>query len=846
MVTAATQAQSLRSNSSSQLPAPEPLNAANLASASSYNPASQSQLYQQWGFVNHPVFTDAFTSTQQQQQQQPQQVPANDYSGIAQGPPPFRAYTPSYSSQSSIEDASAFPQSLPPSASYSQPGYSMQDYQQQHSLHQQQHPQAWRDRAHDDGLSLYSASSVSRPGTPASNLSPFHGATDQRLQQPGAFSAGGSASPSPLLHAAGLDPGHLVLGDPAVSPAPSPSPHQQQLQHQQPRLFDHDRDATMHPPTQQQQQPPQQAPSSSSSSAALQQQPHQPSPSRESTVGGLQPNADQHAAQPPSDLGSLNFLGQCFSASPTGSPRADLPPHSTAPNSYFAPDYGTSAGAQSTLPAVQVDEGAATSQSSKNNSLLSKLNIPLMAPSIELECATATAGPVTAKPSGQTSTQLDRMIAQSQGVSVLHFFCSPRGPPTVLMFMLLSPFEQQSSSDHLLPAYSHQQQQQPQGAGMSQGGAGPSASQMAAPQQMLAPHQHPAASSGPRKSRSHSETDLAFMMFPPPQDQHQQHPQQPQGWASQSINPHALNPPSFFPQSASRQSSADDMFNNPMRDSLVGPRRSSNVSERPSFNWPYDQQHAHAPLPGRPTSAEPMSGHYHQQHLQQPQPQAQPAPFVRGHHRMAMSEDLSHMPSSSANFFGASSSSPAFGAQQQQQQTHEAARGTPSPLPPSPQPYPGGGAPQQQMQPQHSQQAFSPMPVASLFDGSGFDPSGQNPLAPQQHHMFPTAGVSNECPSPAMSMSSGSTDPQQQQPYFDASQHMFSSSNESLLLPPEAQQDQYASTDSAGNINVASQTTMATKEAAARRRKPGTEAKYSCHYCGETFTRNYNLRGHMR
>lgn len=47
-------------------------------------------------------------------------------------------------------------------------------------------------------------------------------------------------------------------------------------------------------------------------------------------------------------------------------------------------------------------------------------------------------------------------------------------------------------------------------------------------------------------------------------------------------------------------------------------------------------------------------------------------------------------------------------------------------------------------------------------------------------------------------------------------------------------------------LHWASQTTAATKQAAIARRKPGIEARFACHYCGESFTRAYNLRGHLR
>ncbi|GAA94664.1 uncharacterized protein L969DRAFT_17572 [Mixia osmundae IAM 14324] len=42
-----------------------------------------------------------------------------------------------------------------------------------------------------------------------------------------------------------------------------------------------------------------------------------------------------------------------------------------------------------------------------------------------------------------------------------------------------------------------------------------------------------------------------------------------------------------------------------------------------------------------------------------------------------------------------------------------------------------------------------------------------------------------------------------------------------------------------------SQTTEATRAAAEARRKPGTQAKFECEFCGQTFTRRYNLAGHL-
>lgn len=48
---------------------------------------------------------------------------------------------------------------------------------------------------------------------------------------------------------------------------------------------------------------------------------------------------------------------------------------------------------------------------------------------------------------------------------------------------------------------------------------------------------------------------------------------------------------------------------------------------------------------------------------------------------------------------------------------------------------------------------------------------------------------------------------------------------------------------SPGRLDVHSKTTEATKAAAKKRRKEGTEARYVCELCGETFTRRYNLKG---
>ena len=50
----------------------------------------------------------------------------------------------------------------------------------------------------------------------------------------------------------------------------------------------------------------------------------------------------------------------------------------------------------------------------------------------------------------------------------------------------------------------------------------------------------------------------------------------------------------------------------------------------------------------------------------------------------------------------------------------------------------------------------------------------------------------------------------------------------------------------ASDVTFESKTTEATKQAARRRRKDPYGAKFECEYCQETFTRAYNLKGHIR
>lgn len=58
----------------------------------------------------------------------------------------------------------------------------------------------------------------------------------------------------------------------------------------------------------------------------------------------------------------------------------------------------------------------------------------------------------------------------------------------------------------------------------------------------------------------------------------------------------------------------------------------------------------------------------------------------------------------------------------------------------------------------------------------------------------------------------------------------------------------YGSSVSNANSEVTfeSKTTEATKQAARRRRKDPNNARFICEYCGESFTRAYNLKGHIR
>lgn len=346
--------------------APEPLNAANLASAA-YQPA-QSQLYSQWGFVHNPSYPGPqqpwFNAAAQPEQQQP-----------------LRAYTPSYTSRSSM-DGSVLPSSPMP-MHHQQPHYQSHSPSQQQQQQQHQQHQGWRDTAQDDGLSLYSASSISRPSTPSNYQSFYNSPSLMPSDDPN------SPLPKPqdgLLTAARPDAGA----------------QHQQLQHQQHLLEDPashqltslgppvaDRHATIQPGF----------------------APYPGPPSRDTTMGfgggssSASPQPASHEASSVAPPPTVSFLGQDFSTSPTASPKASAMHDFSSSHPVDPSEQGG--------PAQQTPY--LMPQPSKTNSL-SRLDIP-MAPSIEFEAATATAGPGTARPNGQTSTQLDRMIAQSRGVS---------------------------------------------------------------------------------------------------------------------------------------------------------------------------------------------------------------------------------------------------------------------------------------------------------------------------------------------------------------------------------------------------------------------------------------------
>lgn len=308
-------------------------------------------------------------------------------------------------------------------------------------------------------------------------------------------------------------------------------------------------------------------------------------------------------------------------------------------------------------------------------------------------------------------------------------------------------------------------------------------------QSLLEPHQHGGQQQWvPRRSRSHSETDATHLALQMPQLHQQPHPGPWDAQYGSSIAPNDVNSRSNSPyaqqayqqqayqagsaSSSSRQGSQDSGFPSfdQMRPSLIGPRRSSNASDVGRPTGPYDDHMSTFRMPGTAPRTMPASNS-----------------FVGrgGHHRMAQSEDFGH----SVPFF---TSAPAF--QPPPSADHHA--------------FPSS--------------TFQPLPSTSLFaDGSsgGGDSSTGGLYLPSFGGGAPGthSRPSSNCPSPSLSASSGSL-----QPYYDASPHLFPSSRDGSVPPMDP--------DFNGEpVHLTSQTTVATKEAAARRRKPGTEAKYSCH-----------------
>lgn len=82
----------------------------------------------------------------------------------------------------------------------------------------------------------------------------------------------------------------------------------------------------------------------------------------------------------------------------------------------------------------------------------------------------------------------------------------------------------------------------------------------------------------------------------------------------------------------------------------------------------------------------------------------------------------------------------------------------------------------------------------------------------------------------------------------------FATGPDGLLDPGRMRRRSSVRSDTSGVSGISgvsdftweSKTTEATKQAAKRRRKDPAAAKFVCEYCNETFTRAYNLKGHIR
>lgn len=122
-----------------------------------------------------------------------------------------------------------------------------------------------------------------------------------------------------------------------------------------------------------------------------------------------------------------------------------------------------------------------------------------------------------------------------------------------------------------------------------------------------------------------------------------------------------------------------------------------------------------------------------------------------------------------------------------------------------------------------------PMPTGQF---NAFDPTGLNPLMMQ--HQFGPDGMPR---------------------YASLEEDMAGWPDGQLGMPVHARRRRssavsdvsgYSGLSHQGEVSLESKTTEATKQAARRRRKDPNSAKFACEYCGETFTRAYNLKGHIR
>jgi len=131
--------------------------------------------------------------------------------------------------------------------------------------------------------------------------------------------------------------------------------------------------------------------------------------------------------------------------------------------------------------------------------------------------------------------------------------------------------------------------------------------------------------------------------------------------------------------------------------------------------------------------------------------------------------------------------------------------------------------------------------------------TGASPIYHQQHPPFTREEVPPEYFYPQTRHVDNGFNPVKPEPAYPG--QFFDPPNDVPTLmrgPPSPTRSSTASSRGDGSeimdnpVHWQSQTTQATKVAAAARRKPGTDAKFICEYCGESFTRQYNLKGHLR